>query len=154
MKILILGLILTSMNSFGHGDHHIPGSIPAAPHGGVVKEAVHQHAGSAKHDHGKANKKEVFYEAVLKNNLLTIYVLELSTHGYQSFLTIKTSDVKIKSMEALNPRKKKSYKLAPNTSKSNYTVDFSKIKGRRFIITISALYAGANYVGKVQVERK
>ncbi|MBT4793522.1 MAG: hypothetical protein HON90_18260, partial [Halobacteriovoraceae bacterium] len=128
MKIIIIASLLFSINSFGHGDHTVPGSIPAAPHGGVVREAVHQHAGSLKHDHGHAAKKEIFYEGVLKKNILNIYLLELDSKSYKSFVQQKPTEVK--SVTAFDPRKKKNYTLDVKLSEGKLSADFSKIKGR------------------------
>lgn len=153
MKIFILILVM-SLDVYGHGNHHIPGVIPPAPHGGVLTEAQHMHIGSHDHDHGKASKKEIFYEAKLKKNKLKIFPLELDPKESKTFILRDISKFTKAKFKVVDARKKKIIPIKLKVVDDHWEGDFKGVRGRRFLVEVDALYHGARYKGKVQVEKK
>jgi hypothetical protein len=150
--IIILSLIISS-KILAHGDHSEPGAIPPAPHGGTVEEAKHAHD-KHKHDHKEASKKEIFFEGVFKAKTIKIYPLVLDPNGHKAFLEQDTSNFSKVSVVLKDPRKNKEYQAKLISKKKFWEISLSDIRGRRFILKITAYFEGAKYVTDVQVERK
>lgn len=153
MKILLISL-LVSINCFGHGDHSVPGAIPPAPHGGTLGESKHQHAGSKSHNHKKAAKKQIFFEGTLKENKLTIYLLELDPVSDKFFITHDFSKFKDFSLKIKDPRKNKEIKAKPQIQGKALIVDLTGKRARRLILNIEGKYEAAKYSAQIQVEKK
>ncbi len=153
MKILLL-VLLISINSFGHGDHSAPGRIPPAPHGGSLGEAEHHHSGSGKHDHKKAQKKQIFFEGILKNNKLTLYILELDPIADKFFVTHDFNNLKDYKLTIKDARKDKMLDKEPKIEEKKLVVDMTGERARRLILNIEGKYEEAKYSAKIQVERK
>ena len=155
MKYLfVLFSIILSFNIFAHGDHTIPGAIPPAPHGGSLGEAEHAHKESHNHDHVKASKKEIFFEGKLKNSKLTVYPLELEPTKSKVFLILKTQSFTKVDIKVMDPRKKIVIATNFESMSNQWSINLKGSRGRRFIIHISAIYEGASYKTKFQVEKK
>ena len=158
MKYVWVLLMSFSLNVFAHGDHSTPGAIPPAPHGGILGEAEHQDGehGHKGHNHKSTEKEEseVFYEAIVKKNLLRVYPLKLETKKGKSFKSMKVTQKNKGVIEILNPRSRKSYNLPIVLKVDHWQINLDKIKGRRFILKIESLYNKDKYKGKIQVERK
>ena len=95
---LLLIPILFTYSSWGHGDHHLPGAKPPAPHGGTVEKAAvttktkHSHGQKNIHNHADTKKAAIFFEVNLKKDILNIYALMLDAETHKTYSTIKTSD--------------------------------------------------------------
>ena len=150
---LVISLLFTT-NIFAHGDHAEPGAIPPAPHGGTISEAKHYEAAGHKHDHGKEEEKEVFFEGIYKGKSLKLYPLILDPKTYKAFLAQPVTEFKKTKIVLKDPRKKKEYKVKA-ISKGNYwEISMTKIRGRRFILHVSSTVDGEEYRAKIQIERK
>ena len=68
-KLLLAALL--GVPSFAHEGHNSPGALPAAPHGGKVKEAMAKG--------GKKSSKELFFEVVYEDKKVTVYPLVLTS---------------------------------------------------------------------------
>lgn len=66
---VLLSLFL-AISSSAHEGHDSPGALPAAPHGGKVKEAMVKG--------GKKSAGELFFEVTFENKKLTVYPLVLA----------------------------------------------------------------------------
>lgn len=154
MRVLFILILVMSSSVFAHKDHSAPGAIPPAPHGGVIKEAIHKHRGSHHHDHVKASKKEVFIEGVYKEGNIELYPLELEPKEAKFFIPIKLDQISEVKIKTINPRDK-------SVLSDNYTLDNDKFliklennKSRRIVVEYSGILNGARYATKVQVEIK
>lgn len=145
----IVFLITFSLTILAHEGHDIPGALPIAPHGGVLKEAHHIHKGSH-HHHGKAIKREIFFEGKYENNKIYIYPLELEGEMFTSLKVAEMSDIKIKVIDGRS-RKEISGNLEPQGKSWVFTL--KKTRARRFLIKIDVLYKKAPYKAIVQVEK-
>lgn len=154
MKTLIVITILLTSLSWAHDGHETPGALPLAPHGGVLAEADHIHAGSKHHDHSKANEEEVFFEAVNKKGLIKIYPLELEPKHHKSFKNRKLSLFMKPKIYVTNPRSKTKFEGQLKANGDHWLLDISSLKGRRFILNLSALFKNAKYEVDIQIEKK
>lgn len=153
-SVIVLFSVVLCLKAFSHGDHSAPGAIPPSPNGGVLGEAKHDHHDSHDHNHKKAEEREVFYEVKYKGKLISIYPLELDPKTNNSFLPMKIKEFSKVKIEVKDPRKKKTVSKTFRTEEGRWTIDASKIRGRRLIIVLSGTYKGAKYKAKVQVEKK
>lgn len=154
MKKLLILISLITFNSYAHEGHDVPGALPPAPNGGVIKEAHHAHKGSGKHDHKKASEKEFFFEAIIKNKLLKIYPYVLNPKHFNTFDKQNISDFSGVTIKLYDPRKKKNYTPKVEVKNDSWELDVSKIKARRLIVNIKAINNKAVYKVKIQVEKK
>jgi len=151
MKKIIL--VIISMSIFGHGDHSTPGSLPPAPHGGVIKEAKHIHS-NHKHDHKEAMKREIFFEVSYENQEVKIHLLELNPKNYKDFITLGLKKIEVLSFKVVDARKKRTVSKE-FTNKEEFL--YSKIenkRARRLLIELSVKINGAKFKETVQVERR
>ncbi len=154
MKVLILVLLMISGNVMAHGDHSAPGAIPPSPNGGVLSEAKHNHGGSHDHNHKKAEEREIFFEAKLNKNLLTIFPLELAHKKGTAFKELQTSFFSDLKILVKDPRKKKTIPSKIENKKGMWKLQLEKSRARRMLVEISTKFNGAQYTSKIQVEKK
>jgi hypothetical protein len=154
MKKVICLSFLVIVNIYAHENHHIPGAIPIAPNGGTIKEAKHEHIGSGEHDHIKAKKREIFFEAKIIENEIRVFPLELEPKQNKSFIAKNVK--KFNKIEILvkDPRKKKKLNKKYIVRKDHWVIDIKGQRSHRFLIDISMLYQGAKYSSTLQVEKK
>lgn len=154
MKLLVLVMLISCSQVFAHGDHSAPGAIPPSPNGGVLSEAKHEHKGSHHHDHKKAVEREIFFEAKLKNELLTVYPLELDHKTGNVFKALKVGDFSKVKINVKDPRKKSSVKFELEAKNDHWRLKLGNNRVRRVIVEVSGIFKDAKYKAKVQVERK
>lgn len=154
MRILLLALILISGEVFAHGDHSAPGAIPPSPNGGVLSEAKHVHKDSHHHDHKEAKEREIFFEAKLKNKVLTVYPLELDHKTGNVFKALKVGDFSDVKMNVKDPRNKSSVNYKLETKGNNWVLSLEKSRARRLIVELVGNFQGAKYKANIQVEKK
>jgi hypothetical protein len=153
MKLLIVAMLICSGQVFAHGDHSAPGAIPPSPNGGVLSEAKHEHKGSHHHDHKKAEEREIFFEAKLKNKLLTVYPLELDHKTGNVFKALKVGDFSKVKMSIKDPRKKSDVKFELKAKSDHWQLKLGNNRVRRVIVEVSGIFKEAKYKANVQVER-
>lgn len=150
-KLLLLTVITLSQLGFAHDGHDIPGALPPAPHGGVVKEAEHTTGHLGKH----TDETELFFEVVYANNEIKVYPLALQPNNTKTFVAVapKTalSNVELK---AEVPRTKKVEKLTPTIENDFIKAAFDSKGANRFIVHVGAQYEKEMKLAKVQIEKK
>jgi hypothetical protein len=154
MKSLVMGFLLSlSLNVFAHGDHSIPGALPAPLHEGVLGEAKHiEDAGHKDHHHEE--DKEYFFE--VKYNKITssidIYLLELDPKNPKVFSKL-SPDKKIDVVLDF-PRAKKKETVKVDLKKDKWVSLVPKNRERRFYAHISFEDKDEKYNAKVMIEKK
>lgn len=153
-NLLLMTILLSSINSWSHGDHSAQGALPEAPNGGILGEAkrVHSH-GHGKHGHEESSKKEVFFEVVKKKTDIKVLAMVLNDKT-KEFKALAPSDFKELKIQVFDPRKKKEYQPEFKAAKDSWTLSLAGIKGRRFFIQISGKMNGAELKSSIQVENR
>lgn len=155
MKLLLLLFLMASMDVYAHGDHSAPGAIPPAPNGGALGEAEHLHKDShKKHDHNEAEEMEIFFEAKLRKNILTLYPLDFIHTKNSVFKPMNVSTFSKTKILVKDPRRKKSVKFKLEPSGDKWLLKLEKSRARRLIVEIESTFQKARYKAKVQVEKK
>lgn len=143
MKTFIMALfLLTSLSTYGHGDHHHKDRLPPAPHGGSLEEAH-----KVKH-HYAIN---VFFEVKKSGKNVSIFPLMLSPEK-KSFEAMDVSKLGKPSFKLIDPRKKKDYSPELKTAKDHWMFSLKGISGRRFIVDISTSLKDKKYSAKIQFD--
>lgn len=132
----------------GH-DHSVPGAIPAAPHGGRVEEAKDVSSG---HKHEGKDEMELFFEALYKNNTLSIYPLGLPTSNPSMFTAVSPKDLTNVKVKVENPRTKKAETVATKAEGEAFTAKIEMKGATRFFIYISADHNKEAKASKIQLE--
>ena len=159
MKRLLVLVLILSFNAFGHGDHSTPGVLPSAPHGGVLAKALHQpptHTHKKKHsqthEHGDEEDKIIFFEGVIKNNTLMVYVLDFDKVSKKSFKTMDISLFEKVTIKVTDARKKEILSNTHENFKNHWGLNLKDKKSHRMIVEIEAFKEGSSYTAKVQIE--
>lgn len=151
LTLLIVGIFILSVSlAYGHGDHSVPGALPPAPHGGIIKEA--DHAGKDEHE-GKEEETELFFEAVYKNMSISLYPLTILPNNTNMFKGLSASkDLSKVNLKIEIPRLKKTESVQVKILEDSITASFDPKKANRFIIHVTAEYQKEVKTAKIQVE--
>lgn len=150
-KQLWLLVAVFSLVSHAHEGHDMPGALPPAPHGGVVKEAGH--TGVVQH-HGK-EETELFFEVVYKGNELSVYPLALPVGKTNIFVPVSPKNALTKiELKVEFPRTKKRETLSAKVDTDAIRASFDSKGANRFILHVAAEYEKEQKLAKVQIERK
>ena len=153
VEMILICSLLSLATAFGHGDHAVPGSLPPAPHGGVLERASHKHAQKMHTKHGH-KERNIYFEGRIDGNMIKIYPIELNHSGHGSFSPVKLSEVKEFDMDAIEPRKKIKVLSEIFLGSDYWGLNIDGVKGRRFIISAKGKVNGELFKVKIQVERK
>lgn len=138
-----------SLGVFAHEGHGVPGALPPAPHGGILKEADHVTG----HMHAP-NKEEVelFFEAVYKDKKLSVFALALEPSNTSTFKTLSAkTDLSGVTMKIENPRTKKTEVVKPVIGES-IDLPYDAKGTNRFLIHLEVEHAKEKKKGKIQIE--
>jgi hypothetical protein len=179
LNALLFGALAFGFQAFAHEGHDMPGALPPPPHGGRVAQAAeieaddhkgeedhkgeaHDHEGEAKEDHkgeGKAahahgpDEAELFIEAKLSGDELSIYALELK-EGSKTFKSISPSaELTIKEVEVEFPRSKRAEAPTAQVNGDHWATKVQMNKDRRFIAHVKMIQKGEEKLAKIQIEK-
>ena len=153
MKTILIAYFIVLSSAFPHGDHSIPGALPAPLHEGVIGEAKHEENKDHKgHDH--ENEKEYFFEVVYKkpSKSIKIYLLELDPENPKVFKKLKPN----KSINVVVdlPRSKKKLKIDVKKMTDHWKAELGKFRDRRFYTLISYKDKSELFKSKIMIEKK
>ncbi len=149
--IMLLVSAVTTLNTYAHEGHGIPGALPPAPHGGVVQETEHKEADV--HASGK-EEIELFFEAVYKNKELTIYPLTFPKDSTATFQVLSAKkELSNVVLKIENPRAKKIETLKTVLIDENIKASFDSKNANRFIVHVIAKQGGEEKMAKIQIEK-
>ena len=137
--LFALLLLLTTSTLFAHEGHGVPGSVPPAPHGGKLKEAT-------------GGGKELFFEAVYNDGQLSLYPLHITNDNSFAAVSPKGQLTNV-SVSVELPRSKKVQKLETKNDEEAIQAGFDVKGASRFIVLVSAKYAGTVKKAKIQIEK-
>lgn len=155
MKLLLILFMITNIDIYAHKNHNTPDTIPPTPNKKTLKKTEHLHKKShKKHDHNKAEEMEIFFEAKLKKNVLTLYPLDFIHTKNSMFKPMNMNTFSKTKISVTDPKKKKSVKFKLEPSSDKWLLKLEKSKTRRLIIEIESTFQKARYKATIQVEKK
>jgi len=147
---LSLGALCLSLTPLSaHEGHDVPGALPPAPHGGVVKEAEHKVA----HAHDK-NEAEVFLEVKFGEGKLEIFPLLLEPTNTATFKNMTTAEFAVSEVKVEYPRTKKTETIKVNAEGNGFSTTFAPKSPGRFFVLVSGTHNKEVKTAKLQVEPK
>jgi hypothetical protein len=142
---------------FPHGDHSVPGALPAPLNEGVVGKV--KHIENSDHKHGEKHKhdekeEDFFFEVTYmkKEHSIKIYLHTIDPKSPKVFK--KLSPSKKINVEIELPRSKKKLKTIVMKAKNYWIIRLQEFKDRRFYTNISYTEKDENYKARVMIEKK